>query len=348
VFPLLRGSLQEVQERLGTFESLGRIVPVRVSELLPHFGRARRFGDRCPSLAGYDAYQVISGSLILAAPLVRQQLPFAAWIAGSFTAEVSAMPRTKLRHYYLYNRLFNHLTGRAEARAARAAAAIMAVSSYSAEHLRRSLGIADGKVHVVSGPVDTTLFRPGESADKVRPYVLCVSRLERGKGLPILLRAFRGILDEMPGIELCIVGDGKERPNLESLSRRLGLGDGVVFAGEHRGRSLAERYRKAAVFVMPSRREALGNVMLEAMASGVPVVSTDCGGSGDLIEPGVTGILVPVDDWKKMAESALRVLRDERLADALARAGRQKVTSEYSSDAVYQRIDDIYARTFSE
>lgn len=337
-FPLLRGSPRDTEERLGVFASLGKVSPVRVSELLPHFARARRFAHRCPCLAGYDAYLLISDSLMLAEPLVRQRLPFAAWVAGSFPSEVEAMGRTKLRHYYLYNRLFDGLLLRIEARAGQAADAVVAVSSYAAEHLRRSLRLPYEKVAALSGPVDTSLFRPGEAV-RDRPYVLCVSRLERGKGLPTLLRAFRRIVDERPEVELQIVGEGRERRPLEGLCHRLRLVEAVRFVGELRGNQLAERYRGAAAFVMPSRRETLGNVLLEALASGVPVVSTDCGGPRDPIIPNVTGLLVPVDDPRTMAECTLRLLTDRRLAEALAHAGRQKAVSEYGFDAVYPRLD---------
>ncbi len=257
------------------------------------------------------------------------------------------MPRTKLRHYYLYNRLFNRLLWRQEVQAGSAAELVLTVSAYSARSVRQELGIDENKVRVLPGPVDTERFRPGEAVSHPRRYILTVSRLQRGKGLTTLLRAFRRLGHGAPNVDLRIIGAGPEEKRLKGLARRLGIEGRVSFLGTREGGDLVAEYQGASLFALASRREALGIVLLEAMACGVPVVSTHCGGAADSILDGRTGILVPVGDDSGLAAAMMKVLDDAELARSLARAGRERVESDFSQGAVWQRLDRIYREVFA-
>ncbi len=202
-------------------------------------------------------------------------------------------------------------------------------------------------MQVLPGPVDASRFRPGKRVTRPRPYILSVSRLKRGKGYPDLLRAFRLVVDRMPELELRVVGDGEELPRLKRLTRRLGLREHVTFAGELRGADLVEQYRGASLFGLASHQEALGNVVIEALASGLPVVSSDCGGVCDPIVHGVTGLLVPIGDHRALAESMLRILRDPALAARLSTNGRVKAVLDYSLPGVGRQLDSILQASMS-
>jgi len=256
------------------------------------------------------------------------------------------MPRTRLRHYYLYNPICEYFIRRQEILAGRRATAIMPVSTSSARAVARDLRIPGEKLHVLPGPVDTRRFRPTPRRALSRPYLLCVSRLVRGKGFPVLFRATRSVVDHFPEIELRVVGDGKERRNLERLVRELGLKRNVTFTGELRGSRLIEQFQGATVFAFASQQEALGIVLLEALACGLPVVATDCGGAVDAVLHGRTGFLVPVGDWRSMAEYILLLLRNPELAGELSRAGRKRAIREFSLDVVTSRLDWIYQDAF--
>jgi len=346
-FPAQRAqALSDAETRLSAFGSLSGVHAVRVPEPLPHFGRAEWFARRCDIPHGYDAHQVIAGSLQLALPFLRHRRRFVAWIAGPFGSEAKAMPRTKLRHHYLYNRLSLELTRRQEVRAGRAASLIMPVSSFTSRLLQRELGLAASAMRVLPGPVDTDCFTPGEAAIEPRPYILTVSRLQRGKGMSTVLAAFRRIVERMPVLELRIVGDGPERVNLERVARRWKLTGSVNFVGERTDAALIREYRGATIFLLASDYEALGNVVVEAMACGLPVVSSDCGGPADPIAHGRTGLLVPVRDARALADAALRVLRDPGLARRLGDAARREAVSRYGTESIARELDRAYREVF--
>jgi glycosyltransferase involved in cell wall biosynthesis len=147
-----------------------------------------------------------------------------------------------------------------------------------------------------------------------RPLLLCVSRLAAEKSLASLAP----VLAELPGVRLAFVGDGPERARLERAYRGLP----VVFAGFLSGEPLAAAYASADLLVMPSTTETLGFVALEAMASGLPVVAADAGGTRDLVTHEETGLLYDPADAKGALEPIRRLLGSRTLAASLARSAR--------------------------
>jgi glycosyltransferase involved in cell wall biosynthesis len=147
-----------------------------------------------------------------------------------------------------------------------------------------------------------------------RPLLLCVSRLAAEKNLA----ALAPVLAELPGVRLAFVGDGPERARLERSYR----GMPVTFAGFLSGEALAAAYASADLFVLPSTTETLGFVALEAMASGLPVVAADAGGTRDLVSHEETGLLYDAADAKGPLEPIRRLLGSRTLAATLARSAR--------------------------
>lgn len=183
---------------------------------------------------------------------------------------------------------------------------LVAVSEGVAQDLR-GLGFADGRIHVIRNPVDAerlwqlaAVGLPSEVRDKA-PYVVSIGRLTEAKDFPTLLRAYA--TSALRGSHrLIIVGEGEQRMNLENLMRDLGLTDRVVFTGamDNPYRVLAD----ASLHVLSSRWEGYPNVLLEALALGVPVVATDCPhGPREILEDGRYGRLVPVGDAVALASA---------------------------------------------
>jgi glycosyltransferase involved in cell wall biosynthesis len=172
--------------------------------------------------------------------------------------------------------------------------------------------------------VDTTRFRPGHYDEATRarlsgghprqPLLLCVSRLAPEKRLASLLP----LMQALPGVRLAIVGDGPEHA---ALQRRFS-GSGVVFTGYLRGEELARAYASADVFVFPSTNETFGNAVLEAQASGLPVVAADAGGPAELVQDGWSGFLFAPGDQEAMIADVSRLAGDRRLAHRMGRAAR--------------------------
>jgi glycosyltransferase involved in cell wall biosynthesis len=174
----------------------------------------------------------------------------------------------------------------------RGAAAVVAVS----DHLR-SLARATTtqlEIGVIRNGVDTRRFTP---AGGDNPTVLFVGRLIPRKGVPFLLEAFRAVAPSHPEARLVIAGDGPERGRLEELSRRYRIEARVEFRGFLERDALPGLYHEASVFVSPALEEAMPNVVLEAMASGLPIITTHSGAdeivqdNGTLVDPGDAGAL---------------------------------------------------------
>lgn len=198
-----------------------------------------------------------------------------------------------------------------------------------------ALGAREGTVRVVYGGV-TPKAPPGEGSSGGARIVF-VGGLVRQKGVDILLEAFQGIKAAEKGAELWIVGDGRERPRLEALARGL---EGVRFLG-HR-EDLTAVFDGASVLVLPSRAEGFGLVLLEAMASGVPVVATRVGGIEEVVEDGVNGLLVEKEDPRALAQGILKLLKDGGLRERLVRNGLATARA-FPWERTAREVDAVYA-----
>ena len=197
------------------------------------------------------------------------------------------------------------------------------------EGLRSELAAGGFKrLRVVSRGVDTHQFDPLRRSDALRaqwgatrhtPVVLCVGRLAAEKNLDLLLTAFEAMRTVAPGARLVLVGDGPDRAHLAQNC------PGAVFAGLRRGDDLAAHYATADIFLFPSVTETFGNVVPEAMASGLAVVAYDYAAAGQLIRHGDNGLLVRLGDRESFCDVA-RGLADE-LPRARAMGVRARITA---------------------
>ena len=170
-----------------------------------------------------------------------------------------------------------------------------------------------------------------------------VSRIAAEKNVAYLARAFRLLAAARPGVRLLIVGDGPARPELEAS-----LGDVARFVGYRSGADLADHYAAADVFAFASLTETFGNVILEAMASGLPVVASRAGGPGDTVRPGETGLLVEPDAPAQSFADALITLVDDRdLRLRMAASARAYALSQ-TWDAIMGALRERYLRVVED
>ena len=219
--------------------------------------------------------------------------------------------------------------------------AIVAVSDGVADDLARFLP-ARVKVATIHNPVETAQLEnlAREPVDhpwfaaKAPPVVLGVGRLEAQKDFVSLIRAFRRVRDTAEA-RLIILGEGSQRPALEALVQELGLQRDVEMPG-----FVPNPYKYMAgssVFVLSSIAEGFGNVVVEAMAVGTPVVSTDCeSGPREILEDGAHGRLVPVGDVVALAAAV-----NETLSDRVTPTGLQKRAADFSLDGVAERFLEV-------
>jgi glycosyltransferase involved in cell wall biosynthesis len=160
------------------------------------------------------------------------------------------------------------------------------------------------------------------------------------KGVDVLLQAWRMVQQESPQARLIIVGIGPLQAQLEHLAKALDIQDSVEFAGfQH---DVAAQLHRGSLAVLPSRFEGMPNVVLEAMACGLPCVSTHVSGSEDIIQHGVNGLLVEPEDYQSLAEALLTLLRDPALAQKYGSAARATIEKHYS----LERITDMYVELY--
>lgn len=202
-----------------------------------------------------------------------------------------------------------------------------------------ALGAREGTVRVIYGGVTPRTVPMRRSEDGAR--IIFVGGLVRQKGVDILLGAFQAVKAAEKGAELWIVGDGRERPRLEASASGL---EGVRFLGHLE--DLTAVFDGASVLVLPSRAEGFGLVILEAMASGVPVVATRVGGIEEVVEDGVNGLLVEKEDPTALAQGILKLLKGEALRERLVRNGLATAKA-FPWERTAREVDAVYAELLS-
>lgn len=236
------------------------------------------------------------------------------------------------------------------ARTVRRAATVVAVND-EAKDLLLGTGVAPSKVAVIPPGIDTSRFHPAKRGRRGASglNVLAVSQLVKRKNVDVVIRAFAKVAEGAPHARLRIVGEGPERSALASLTHHLGIHERVTFTGFVRHAEVHEKYRRADIFVNASSWEGFATSSLEALASGLPVISTPVGGFADAIEDGRTGYLVTRPDPGELAAALHRLIENpERIADQSVRA-RELAERRFDwTTAVIPRYLEVYENVIRE
>ncbi len=229
------------------------------------------------------------------------------------------------------------------------------VSHDLANWLTGEVGIDDSRVTPIHNGVDTQRFHPGARAPGVLPEDFAgddcvvfgtIGRIAEIKDQMNLALAFVELNKLAPRraarARLALIGDGDDRARIEECLTAAGVADRCWLPGYRD--DTAELYRAFDVFVLPSRREGISNTILEAMASGLPVVATHVGGNPEIVSDGTTGTLVPARDPHALATAMLEYLDDEALRQAHARAGRESALANFSMEAMVQNYSAVYEK----
>jgi len=198
------------------------------------------------------------------------------------------------------------------------------------------------RVHCLPNFVDAKPLppEPREAHDTPEdaPLLLAAGRLHWRKGFDVLLAA----LETIPDAVLWLAGSGPEEDELRRLAEAMGVADRVRWLGWRQ--DMAALYRACDLFVCPSRQEPLGNVVIEALAHGVPVIATDTAGPSTLIQHGETGLLVPVEDYGALASAIETLLSDPASAAAMKAAGEAVYRASFTEEAVVGRYLEFFER----
>ncbi len=227
---------------------------------------------------------------------------------------------------------------------------IWTISRYSRDRLCEANGIDPKAVEILPCIVDGDRFFPGpKSPDLIQKYdlensrvIMTVARLWSGdiyKGVDVTIRALPRILSIAPDVKYLVIGRGDDAPRLAALAKELGVAEKVIFAGFVPTEDLAEHYRLADAYVMPSQ-EGFGIVYLEAMACGVPVLSGDADGSADPLQDGRVGWRVPHRDPEAVAGAVVEMLakQDQRCQTAWL---REQALQTFDQSALISKIESL-------
>lgn len=235
---------------------------------------------------------------------------------------------------------------------------VTAVSESSKDLLVKLSGIKRHKIKVLPNGVDTDLFSPAASPDEKRKMRIrdnlpedgfligCVSALRPVKDHGGLIKAFALFMSsnhstaKQKNANLVLVGDGPLASELQLYSRQLGIGDKVIFMGRRNDVQLI--LRTIDVFVLNSKTEGMSYAVLEAMASGLPVIATDVGGNVELINHDSEGYLVSQGDVESLAGYMAKLASDQSLLSRMGKNARQKVIKNYSLNKMVSSYRDLY------
>jgi len=237
---------------------------------------------------------------------------------------------------------------------------IVAATEIDRSHMLEAYAASARKIVVVPGGVNLDMFAPGDRQAARRslglgpePTLLFVGRIQRLKGIDILIRAAADLREEIGPLRVLIVGgtgddggrqvseEAREMARLRAEVDELNLASVVRFVGGVEQARLAEYYRAADVTVMPSTYESFGLVAVESMACGTPVVASRVGGLATIVRDGENGALIPWRDPRLFADRIRPILTDPRLATSLRR-GALETAAQYSWDGVAERTISVY------
>lgn len=232
---------------------------------------------------------------------------------------------------------------------------VIVTSGKYAKALRRR-GLSKRKIRVIPLGVDESVFKPATEEEKVSLkkrhnlagdiilFIGALSREHRYKHPELLLKVFKSLLNKRGKLKLIIVGGGERREYYKVWSKKLGLERNVLFTGQLSDGVLADLYKIADVFVLPSPSpsEGFGTVLLEAMSSACPVVCTSACGGSEIVQKEKAGVVAKPWDTNDLELAIDKLLSDKKLAEKLGRNGRTAVEVTYSLDKVVERTEQLY------
>jgi len=301
----------------------------------------------------WRTFRVLRPAIVHTRNLAALEAQFPAWasgvrarVHGEHGRDVEDLDGSSRRHI-LARRLYRPFVHR-----------YVALSRDLAEYLQQRVGVASGRLSQIYNGVDTERFAPAAQRQPIpgSPFddphlwlVGTVGRMQTVKAQPLLVRAFVCALERAPDLRarlrLVLVGEGPLRSECEAIVTEAGLSSHAWLAGERA--DVPAIMRGLNAFALPSLAEGISNTILEAMASGLPVLATDVGGNRELVDDGKSGLLVPADDVDALADGLIRLAEASALARDMGRAGRERAERQFSLDAMVSAYEAMYVDVLS-
>jgi len=306
------------------------------SELEPFRYRPRALLDDV--LSEFDFLQFVTGNPPWACVARNVDRPTFLWTATTLWEDRETRLSADQGAKALWRRAMTRRAQSYERRALEEVDGVFALSEYTCRNLRDQFSV---DARIAPQGIDVDQFHPVD--DPEEGYVLTVSRInDPRKRIPLLLRAYATAKQHSSSIpELYIVGD-EPSDDLRRETAELGIAEDVRYLGTLPRPELIRLYQNALCFVLSSDEEGLGIVILEAMASGQPVISTRCGGPEMLVEEEETGLLTPVGDEEALAYGLLRLTNDSERRTGMGKKARERTERHFSIEAAKQPFLNVY------
>lgn len=236
---------------------------------------------------------------------------------------------------------------------------VSTISNFNLDVIAHRYGtMAKANSHVVYRGVDLNRFKPPISPDNRHPKknftIVCVASLQPKKGHRYLIEAMSLLRKDNRRVQLVIAGDGPLRQQLGDKVKKLGLKEWITFMGDQTQGQVVELLQKADCFTLPSiisqgnRMEGIPNALMEAMACGLPVISTHISAIPELIEHNHNGLLVQPEDSSAISEAVSRLQEDTTLCSRLGQAGREKIAADFNQIYNTRKLWQLYGNHLSQ
>ena len=301
-------------------------------------------------LKNFSLFICAGGTNKSALPFILCGKKFVCWISTVLSDEVFAQKFGRGKWKFKRDRIFFHLALYLEKLIYQKAELILVHSEYTKERINTLYPFVRNKVRYVPVPVDVKLFKPcyPKRCREDKFKLLFVGRInDPRKNAPLLFKTFAMVKTVVPETELTVIG-GKPKSELMEICKRLSIKDAVRFLEVPYNRSLVTYYNQADVFVLPSLQEGLGIVLLEALACGVPVVATKCGGAESIVQNGVNGYLVENNNCDAMSKALILLFKNEGLRKEMGLAGAEIVRNKFSIQIVERKMHKYLTSIFPE
>lgn len=303
--------------------------------------------ERIYDWTGVKAFARLVGQIRRMSPQVVQTFhtasdligPLAAIVAMKGSKRVSSrrdLGYTKSDRHIRFQRLVNHLVN-----------CVLGNSLEVVRAAREREQIPEGKLRVIHNGIKTAGLegigrRPSDGTIRLGT----VANLRKVKGIDVLLRAMGSLAGLYPALRCEIAGDGEEREALTALAVELGIAERVKFLGTIQ--QIPEFLSRLDIYAQPSLGEGFSNSVLEAMAAGLPVITTRVGGNLEIIEDGETGLLVEPGDWAGLADAIRQLAGDGDCRAVLGAAGRAKVLANFTLPVMLDHYEAFYQELISK
>ena len=292
-----------------------------------------------------DVLQVVCGSPAWANTVIGLGIPVALQVATRVKVERRSLDAWPLAVSGWWRKVMTAIVDRMDDRALSLVDAIQLMNPSMLDYsLKINLGRADVDIRYAPPGVDAQRFCPLPANHPApAPYILCVGRLDDArKNIELLLSAFSQLPSNLSRLQLITAGAGNPPPAYWAQVKARGLQERVRHIMRPEMAELVKLYQQATVFALSSHEEGLGMVILEAMACGVPVVATRCGGPDGIITDGKDGFLVPLGDAVTMADRLAVLCSENKLNRQMGGAARATIEARYADDVAGAAFVDVW------